>query len=284
RRGRTSARGRSSRSTPATDGFAPPAGRGARASASTPPPSGAGTQASPASSAPRSTATARSRGPTSSSSGRLLHPAFPSSPPAACGRPRTSPRSPRPERRLRSSAGRSSGGDQGEIRLQRGEIEPVRRLPRLIEEVDAQDGVDLVDVAVPERPRQLLEPPPGDDREGGSVVADDVDCMPAPRAGLRRAVEPVRPVPGRLVLRRQRQLDADVEPAEEECGARDEAVTPGGHGREGPDRVAADAALAPVAEDFELDGSLLAGRRVDLLDLVEGQQHRALAHLDRMAA
>src|SRR3954453_1284228 len=246
------------------------------------PPRGARTQASSGSSAPRSTATAPSPAPTSTSSGRSQTQASASSPPAACARRKTSPSSRRPVRRRRSSAGRCSGGDEREILLQRGQLEPVRRLTRLVEEVHAQDGVDLVDIAVPERPCQLLQPPPRDDGECCAVIADDVDGVPAPRAGLRRAVEAVSPVPGRLVLRGQWQLEGDVEAAEEECGDADEPVIPHRHTREGADPMAADAMLAPVAEDVELDGAFLPGHGVDLLDLVEGEEDRALGHLDGM--
>src|SRR5581483_8868578 len=167
-----------------------------------------------------------------------------------------------------------------EVAFQRGEIEAVRRRTGLVEEVDADDRVHLVDVPIPERPCELLQPPPRDDREHVGVVADDVHRMAAPRSRLCGAVEPARPVPDRLALRGHRELDSDVEAAEEERGGADELVVPDRHARERADAMPADPVLAPVDEDVELDGALFAGRGIDLLHVVERLEHRALAHLD----
>src|SRR5581483_2263558 len=237
----------------------------------------------PASSAPRSTATAPSRARTSSSCARSRRRACACSPPAASAPRTTSPRSPAPAPRAPSSAARSSRGHEPEVGLERPEVEAVRRPAALVEEVDAEDRVGLVDVAVPERPRQFLQPAPRHDRERLPVVADHVDGVAAPRAGPGGPVEPAGPVPGPLPLGRERELEADVEAAEEERGRADEPVVRDRHARERADPVAADAAPAPVLEHVELDRALLAGERVDLLDAVERRDHRALADLNRLA-
>src|SRR3954466_4373393 len=85
--------------------------------------------------------------------------------------------------RIAASATRPSCRHESEIRFEGGEIEPVRRLPSG-QEVLREDRVRLVAVAIPELPRHLLEPPPGDDRHASSVVGDDVDRMPTPPTRL----------------------------------------------------------------------------------------------------
>src|SRR5689334_1421820 len=102
----------------------------------------------------------------------------------------------------------NSVGHEREIRLQRVEVEPVRSLP-VLEEVRADQAVRLVAVAIPERPRHLLQLAPRDHGHAVRVVANDVDRMAAPRAGTRRTGQRVRPVPARLVLRGDRELQAD---------------------------------------------------------------------------
>src|SRR4051794_37072119 len=88
--------------------------------------------------------------------------------------------------RIAASATRPSCRHQREIRLQRGEVEAVRRFA-LFEEVLRKDAVGLVAVAVPELPRHLLEAAPRYDRQAPRVVGDDVDGVAAPRARLRVA-------------------------------------------------------------------------------------------------
>src|SRR5262249_59173410 len=100
---------------------------------------------------------------------------------------------------------------------------------------------------------------PGHDGETVVVVADDVDGMPAPRPRRVGPVEAARPVPDVLVSRPCRQLQPDVEPAEEPGARRDEIAVVARHPREGTDPVAADAARAPQLEHLELHRSLLAG-------------------------
>jgi EmrB/QacA subfamily drug resistance transporter len=73
----------------------------------------------------------------------------------------------------------SVGRDERELLLERREVEPVRRSPAP-QEVLAEQAVRLVDVAVPERPRHLLETAPRHDRERPLVVANDVDRVPTP--------------------------------------------------------------------------------------------------------
>src|SRR5581483_364372 len=171
------------------------------------------------------------------------------------------------------------GRDELQVGLQGGEVEAVRRLP-VREEVRREDRVDLVAVAVPERPRHLLQPSPRDDRDAGRAVAHEVDRVAAPGAGLRGAAQRARPVPDLLLLRGERQLDADIQPAEQPGRRAGEVVIGYRHARERADPVPADSLLPPVAEDVDHDGALLPARRIDLLHVVERAHDRALGDLD----
>jgi hypothetical protein len=93
----------------------------------------------------------------------------------------------------------------------------------------------------------------------------------------------VRPVPDRLILGGLGQLEPDVETTEEVRTRLEELVIVLRDAREGADPVVRDSGRAPVLQDVELDGPLLAGRRIDDLHGVEGAQDGSLGHLDSMA-
>ena len=119
------------------------------------------------------------------------------SPRAASARRRTSWRSPPPAPRRPSSAARCSRalrGDQRQVGLQRGQVEAVRRLPAG-RGSRREDRVDLVAVAIPERPGHLLQPAPGDDRERRPVVARPgrSRARPTSRASPARRASPSSP-------------------------------------------------------------------------------------------
>src|SRR6185312_3652021 len=101
---------------------------------------------------------------TSTSSPGSRRAACASSPPAGSARPPTSTRSlPRAQRRP-SSAAPCSGRDELQVGLQLVEGEAGRRPPAR-DEILREQAVALVDVALPEGPRHLLEHPPGDECE-----------------------------------------------------------------------------------------------------------------------
>src|SRR5262245_29755487 len=144
--------------------------------------------------------------------------------------------------RIAASAMCPSCRHECEIRFERGEVEAVRRLAT-IEKVVRDDAVALVDVAVPEAPRHSSHLSPRHHGETVCVVADDVDRMPAPRPGPRVPGERAGPVPDLLRLRGERQLDSDVEAAEEPGGRPHECVLVYRHPRVRADAMPPDSRL-----------------------------------------